>query len=215
MTRNVIATLGLVGLGLLGACSGGGNTALTTVPTAHLAITLPATTVTAATPFTFTVKALDAMGAVVPTYTGTVHITTSDPSAALPANRTLARGVGKFTATFDTTGSQTITASDTVGDATSGISPAVSVSVGVSINPATVTLPAGGVQAFTATVEGTSNHGVTWSGQEGVAGGTITSGGVYTAPLAAGTYHVSVVSQADTGKSAVATVIVPPACCFR
>src|SRR4029077_14644142 len=113
MSRNVIAALGLIGLGLLGGCSGGGNTALTTVPTAHLAITLPATTVMAGTPFTFTVTAIDATNAVVPTYIGTVHITTSDASAKLPGDATLARGVGSFTVTFSTTGSQTITRSET------------------------------------------------------------------------------------------------------
>jgi DNA-binding beta-propeller fold protein YncE len=128
MSRNVIGALGLIGLGLLSGCPGGGNTALTTVPTAHLAITLPATTVAAGTPFTFTVTAVDATNAVVPTYIGTVHITTSDASATLPSDATLARGVGSFTVTFNTTGSHTITASDTVGDATSGTSPAVSVS---------------------------------------------------------------------------------------
>jgi YVTN family beta-propeller protein len=127
MRSKTIIALGLIGLGLLGGCSGGGNTALTTEPTAHLAITLPTTTVTAGTPFTFTVKALDTMGAVVPTYTGTVHISTSDTTAKLPADATLAQGVGTFTVAFNTTGNQTITASDTVGDASSGISPAVSV----------------------------------------------------------------------------------------
>jgi Galactose oxidase, central domain len=127
MNRNVIAGLWLVGLGLVGACSGGGNTALTTVPTAHLAITLPTATVVADTPFTFTVTALNAATAVVPTYVGTVHITTSDPSAVLPADATLTRGVGTFTVAFNTPGSQTITAGDTVGDAASGTSPAVSV----------------------------------------------------------------------------------------
>ena len=127
MRSKTIIALGLIGLGLLGGCSGGGNTALTTVPTAHLAITFPTTTATAGTPFTFTVKALDAMGAVVPTYTGTVHITTSDTAAKLPADAVLAQGVGTFKVTFNTTGNQTITASDTVGDASSGISPAVSV----------------------------------------------------------------------------------------
>ena len=72
MSRNVIATLGLIGLGLLSGCSGGGNTALTTVPTAHLAITLPATTVMVGTAFTFTVTAVDATNAVVPTYIGKI-----------------------------------------------------------------------------------------------------------------------------------------------
>jgi len=127
MRSKTIVALGLIGLCLLGGCGGSGNTAITTVPTAHLAITLATTTVTAGTPFTFTVNALDAMGAAVPTYTGTVHITTSDAAAKLPADATLAQGVGTFTVTFNTTGNQTITASDTVGDASSGISPAVSV----------------------------------------------------------------------------------------
>jgi hypothetical protein len=208
MNRILIAALGLSWLSLLGGCLGGGDTALTTVPTAHLAITLPAVAVGAGTPFTFMVTALDSAGAVVPTYIGRVQISTSDPSATLPATATLVRGAGKFTVTFNTTGSQTITASDTVGDATSGTSGAVSVTLGVSIDPATVALPAGGLQAFTVTVEGTSNHGVIWSVQEGVAGGSITSAGVYTAPRATGTYHVVVVSQADTSKSAVATVTV-------
>ena len=127
MKSKLIIALGLIGLGLLGGCGGSGNTTITTLPTAHLAITLPTTTVTAGTPFTFTVKALDAMGAVVPTYTGTVRITTSDTAAKLPVDATLAQGVGTFIVTFTTTGNQTITASDTVGDATSGISSAVSV----------------------------------------------------------------------------------------
>jgi hypothetical protein len=44
--------------------------------------------------------------------------------------------------------------------------------------------------------------------QEGAAGGTITAGGVYTAPSAAGTYHVIGTSAADPSKSATATVVV-------
>jgi YVTN family beta-propeller protein len=167
-TKTIIA-LGIIGLGLLGGCSGGGNTALTTVPTAHLAITLPTTTVTARTPFAFTVKALDAMGAVVPTYTGTVHITTSDTAAKLPADAVLAQGVGTFTLTFNTTGNQTITASDTVGDASSGTSPAVSVEpipvpTIASLSPA---IAANGGAGFTLTVNGSNfvlTSVVQWNG---------------------------------------------------
>jgi len=168
MSGNVIAALGLIGLGLLSGCSGGGNTALTTVPTAHLAITLPATTVTAGTPFTFTVTAVDATNAVVATYIGTVHITTSDASARLPGDATLVRGVGSFTVTFNTTGSQTITASDTVGDATSGTSPSVSVSIPaptvMSISP---TNAFAGDFGFTLTVNGANfvvRSVVRWNG---------------------------------------------------
>jgi YVTN family beta-propeller protein len=169
MRSKTIIALGLIGLGLLGGCSGGRNTALTTVPTAHLAITLPTTTVTEGTPFTFTVKALDATNAVVPTYTGTVHITTSDTAAKLPADATLAQGVGTFTVTFNTTGNQTITASDTVGDASSGISPAVSVKPTpvptiASLSPA---MTATGGTGFTLIVNGSNfvlTSVVQWNG---------------------------------------------------
>jgi YVTN family beta-propeller protein len=169
MRSKTIIALGLIGLALLGGCSGGGNTALTTVPTAHLAIALPTTTVMAGTPFTFTVKALDAMGAVVPTYTGTVHITTSDTTAKLPADAVLTQGVGTFTVTFNTTGNQTITASDTVGDASSGTSPAVSVqTIPVptikSLSPATTVTGGAG---FTLTVNGSNfvlTSVVRWNG---------------------------------------------------
>ncbi|WP_426749627.1 glycosyl hydrolase family 18 protein [Myxococcus sp. Y35] len=80
--------------------------------------------------------------------------------------------------------------------------------VEVAIAPTSVTLPVSGTQAFTATVTGSSNTAVTWSVQEGAAGGTITQGGLYTAPASAGTYHVVATSQAAPTKSAVATVTV-------
>ncbi len=169
MRSTTIIALSIIGLGLLGGCSGGGDTALTTVPTAHLAITLPTTTVTAGTPVTFTVAALDAANHVVSTYVGTVQITSSDKSAKLPPNSTLAQGVGTFTVTFNTTGNQTITASDTVGDASSGISPAVSVKqipapAIASLSPA-MTLNGGA--GFTLIVNGSNfvpTSVVQWSG---------------------------------------------------
>jgi chemotaxis response regulator CheB len=63
-------------------------------------------------------------------------------------------------------------------------------------------------QTFTASVLNASNPGVTWSVREGSNGGSVTSGGVYTAPSAAGTYHVVATSQQDTSKTATATVTV-------
>jgi|GEM_PF-1297765 len=80
--------------------------------------------------------------------------------------------------------------------------------VEVAINPTSVTLPTGGTRTFTATVTGTTNTAVTWSVQEGAAGGTITQAGLYTAPSNAGTYHVVVTSQAAPSQSAVASVTV-------
>src|SRR6202049_3027936 len=81
------------------------------------------------------------------------------------------------------------------------------IAVTVSPNPATVFL--GAMQAFVATVTAT-NMAVTWTVQEGSAGGSITSAGVYTAPQVVGTYHVIATSQADTTKRANVTLPVPP-----
>jgi len=84
----------------------------------------------------------------------------------------------------------------------------VPVAVNVSPNPATVFL--GGTQAFTATVAGTNNVAVTWSVQEGTAGGSIDNQGNYTAPQVTGTYHVIATSVADSTQSATVTITVPP-----
>lgn len=80
----------------------------------------------------------------------------------------------------------------------------------IAVSPSAVTVFSNGTQSFTATVTRTNNTTVTWSVQEGAAGGSITSAGAYTAPQATGTYHVVATSQADNTKSAVATVTVPP-----
>ncbi len=80
--------------------------------------------------------------------------------------------------------------------------------VTVAINPPTASINSCRSFTFGATVSGTSNTAVTWTVQEGAAGGTVTAAGVYTAPSTAGTYHVVATSQADATKSAVATVVV-------
>ncbi|MGA3882053.1 hypothetical protein ACPCYY_19660, partial [Bacillus pumilus] len=55
-------------------------------------------------------------------YTGTVHFTSTDGIAVLPADTTLTNGVGTFSETLDTAGSQTITATDTAHGAITGTS---------------------------------------------------------------------------------------------
>lgn len=78
--------------------------------------------------------------------------------------------------------------------------------VSVAIEPAVVSLSSGKNQRFTAIVSGTSDPSMAWSIQEGEGGGLIQPDGTYTAPAAAGTYHVIVTSQADPSKNAVARV---------
>ena len=51
-----------------------------------------------------TVTALDQFGNTDPTYAGTVHFSSSDSAAVLPANATLTGGVGTFSVTFNTAG---------------------------------------------------------------------------------------------------------------
>src|ERR1043166_8902008 len=63
-------------------------------------------------------------------------------------------------------------------------------SVTITSSTTSATVVAGASQTFTATVSGTSNTGVTWSIQEGSAGGTIDATGKYTAPATPGIYHV-------------------------
>ena len=88
---------------------------------------------------------------------------------------------------------------------------AASTSPTLSISPASASLASGSTQAFHATVSGLSNTALTWSVAEGSAGGSISSGGLYTAPTVAGTYTVTARSVADSTLSATATVTVSAA----
>jgi hypothetical protein len=79
--------------------------------------------------------------------------------------------------------------------------------IDVTLSPDTVTVPAGQKQQFTATVAGTDDQRVFWSVDE-TAGGSIDESGLYTAPAAAGAFHVTVTSRADVSKVAHATITV-------
>jgi hypothetical protein len=96
------------------------------------------------------------------------------------------------------------------GNATPTGSVAAQSSIVVQVEPPSAQIGAGGSVSFAAVVTGTANTSVTWSVQEGAAGGSVTSAGAYTAPAGAGTYHVVATSQADTTKSSSALVTVTP-----
>ena len=71
----------------------------------------------------FTVTALDAFGNVAPGYRGTIHFSSSDTKAGLPANYTFAAGDGgvhTFSATLKTSGSQSLIATDTATSSIAG-----------------------------------------------------------------------------------------------
>ncbi len=98
----------------------------------HFSVTAPATA-TAGTAFNFTVTALTATNATATGYTGTVHFASSDGTAVLPANSMLTNGVGTFTATLNTMGNQTITATDTVTATITGVSGTINVSTAATV----------------------------------------------------------------------------------
>ncbi len=85
------------------------------VAASHFAIAVP-TRAETGSPAAFTVTALDPYGNIAPSYAGTVHFSSSDSAATVPANSTLTGGVGVFSATLETSGSTTITATDTAGN---------------------------------------------------------------------------------------------------
>ena len=80
----------------------------------------------------------------------------------------------------------------------------------ISINPDSVTLAPRGSRTFIATVDGKMpGAGVlTWSVDEGTAGGNVTNFGRYTAPNQTGTYHVTATLASDKMKKATATITV-------
>jgi hypothetical protein len=61
-----------------------------------------------------TVTAYDAYGNVATGYAGTVHFSSSDAQAALPADTTLSNGTGTFSVTLFSAGVQSLTVADTV-----------------------------------------------------------------------------------------------------
>ncbi len=205
-----------------------GTSALIAVlPTAatHLSFTAPAA-VTAGTPLTFTVTALDQFNNQAVTYAGTVHFTSTDSAASLPADSALAFGLGTFSVTLNTPGSQTLTATDTTTSTIAGTSNAISVSpvIGAATHfavssPSTITAGS----AFVFTVKALDSKGNTASGYAGTvdfsssdgqaglpANGTLASGiGYFAAVLkTAGNQALNVtdtVNNAIAGTSAVIT----------
>ncbi|MBV9146090.1 MAG: choice-of-anchor D domain-containing protein, partial [Acidobacteria bacterium] len=137
-------------------------------------------------------------------FTATVTGTSNTAVTWTASGGTVTTG-GLYTAP-NTAGTYTVTATS-VADTTKSGSATVTVTappppISVSIAPTTASLQTGGTQQFTATVTGTSNTAVTWT----ATGGTVTTGGLYTAPNTNGTYTMTATSVADTTKSASATV---------
>ena len=114
---------------------------------------------------------------------------------------------GLYTAPQDSTGTFHVVATSRADSAAAGIAAVAVQPSQLLISPAAVTLSPNGTQTFTAAIAGSANASVTWSIQE-TAGGQINGAGFYTAPTAAGFYHVIATSIEATTITASATVTV-------
>jgi len=165
-------------------------------PATHLSVTAPSP-VTEGVAFEFTVKALDASNNVVTGYRGTVHFTSNDSKAVLPANSKLKSGAGSFSAKLNTAGTHTIRVTDTLTSSITGISKGIRVNVvaSISIAPQNLTIFLNSSQPFdaVATFSDRSVQDVTktarWLSSE-PSTASVSSAGVVTG-LKAGTASIS------------------------
>jgi hypothetical protein len=96
-------------------------TVTTSSTSSKLVLTSATSTSPAGSSVSFTVTAQDPSGSTDPNYAGTIHFTTSDPlPGSMPADATLTNGQGSFSATLDTAGARTITATDTANSTITG-----------------------------------------------------------------------------------------------
>src|SRR6266498_3228580 len=212
------ATLKTAGTQSITAASGGlasGTQTGITVnagATTQLSVSGYPSPVTAGTSQSFTVTAEDAFGNLTSGYTGTVHFTSSDGAAVLPGNHNFTSGSGNkdngtatFSATLNTAGTQSISASDTVTPSITGTqsgivvnSATVATSLGLSApSPASVQFGSSGPVTLSATLTRTTG-GAAVSGAtvnftvDGTAAGSAVTNGSGVASLA--TYNPSSLS---------------------
>jgi uncharacterized delta-60 repeat protein len=123
-------------------------TVIISAPATHFLVSAPGSA--AANGFVnVTVTAEDASNQVSAGYTGTVHFSSTDNSAFLPADSTLTSGVGTFAVTLRTLGAQTITVMDASAAALTGTTDSLAV-----VSPSTIIVAPGFTGPAGATVDG-------------------------------------------------------------
>ncbi len=123
-----------------------GQASINSLTATQFVVSVPSTATAGTAITTIKVTAEKANGTTATNYNGTVHFTSSDGKAILPVNSTLVNGVGTFTVTFETAGSMSLVATDTVN-------PSVAGSNSLTVNPATaasVKVTGGNSQSATA-----------------------------------------------------------------
>jgi hypothetical protein len=140
------------------------NSVTITSNVANLAVSAPAAA-TGGTSFNVTVTARDSSLSTATGYRGTIHFTSSDGAATVPANYTFLaadNGVHTFPVTLNTAGTKTITATDTTTSSITGTASVVvsgntTTALTSSLNPSLV----GQSVTFTANVTSTTTGAIT------------------------------------------------------
>ena len=146
------------------------------------------------------------------TFTATVtNDSTATPGVTWTASAGTITAGGVYTApTPVSTATATITATSKTDITKTNTATVTLTPIAVTITTTPVAMVAGATQTFAATVTGdaTLNAGVTWSASVG----TITAGGVYTAPtpVSTATATITATSKTDTTKTNTATVTLTP-----
>jgi hypothetical protein len=177
--------------------TGTGSVSVSPGATAGLALTGIPPAVTQGTANSFTVSAVDTFGNTTPGYLGTVKFTSSDGMANLPGNYPFVaadNGTHTFSVTFNTTGPQSITVTDTVNASFTATASTSVQQAGVVI----INLP-----NFNSTANLTANGNTTFVGTPAVA--RLTNGGAsqasslfYDTPVGSGAFSTSFTLR-DTG----------------
>jgi hypothetical protein len=151
-TEFISATLKRIGITTMTA-KDSANASITSIPSSISVVSNAATHFVVAAPgnattrmsFNVAVTAQDAAGNTSTGYSGSVHFTSTDSHAILPANSTLTSGSGTFKATMETAGNQTIMATDTVTPSVTGPTNSISVVAAAALTTTTATPPSGTV----------------------------------------------------------------------
>jgi hypothetical protein len=158
MKKSLLLLISISSLCLLNGC---GTSAPPPPAATHFSVTSATATPTAGTAFNVTVNALDASNGVVSSYAGTVHFTSSDSQAVLPASSAITNGMGTFSVTLKTAGGQTITATATIAGTSNSITVSAAAPSQFSVTAATAASLTGATFKFTVTAQDAFNNAAT------------------------------------------------------
>jgi hypothetical protein len=177
MKKSLLLLAFICGACLLNACGGSsGSSGGTQIGVAtHFAVTAPAA-VSIGELFNLTVTALDSRNNLVTSYSGFVQFSSTDPNFPLTGGAALVSGMGTFTVSLGTAGSQTITVTDQANSRITGSTKPISVTLGVASFRVTSADAASTGTSFNFIVAALDGHGNTFPDYSGMVSFTSTDG---------------------------------------